>query len=44
MHCWTAGTYGSFGNPSTFLNQALHWNGSTRSLVSTPAMRARSSR
>jgi hypothetical protein len=35
-NCWAAGEYGSFGPNETLFNQALHWNGSTWSVVSTP--------
>ena len=37
-NCWAAGEYGSFAGPNeTLFNQALHWNGSKWSMVSTPS-------
>ena len=35
-NCWAVGSYGFIGSPPTLLNEALHWNGSTWTLVSTP--------
>jgi hypothetical protein len=35
-NCWAVGSYGFVGSPPTLLNEALHWNGSTWSLISTP--------
>jgi hypothetical protein len=35
-NCWAVGSYGTFAPPETFLNQALHWNGTAWSLVTTP--------
>jgi hypothetical protein len=36
-NCWAVGSYGRFsGDVGTVLNEALHWNGSTWALVSTP--------
>jgi hypothetical protein len=35
-NCWAVGSYGFIGSPPTLLNEALHWNGTTWSLVSTP--------
>jgi hypothetical protein len=35
-NCWAVGNYGTLGNPSTFQNQALHWDGHHWSLIHTP--------
>jgi hypothetical protein len=35
-NCWAVGYYGSFGDPDTFRNEALHWDGHHWSLISTP--------
>jgi hypothetical protein len=34
-NCWAAGSY-SAASPGTFVNEALHWNGTSWSLISTP--------
>jgi hypothetical protein len=34
--CWAVGTYGFVGSPTTLLNEALHWNGTTWSQIGTP--------
>jgi hypothetical protein len=34
--CWAVGTYGGSGVSGYFLNEALHWNGHTWSLVTMP--------
>jgi hypothetical protein len=35
-NCWADGSYGSSGSTGNSLNEALHWNGATWALVSTP--------
>jgi hypothetical protein len=35
-NCWATGAYGNFLSPETFINQALHWNGSSWTQVTTP--------
>jgi hypothetical protein len=36
INCWATGAYGSFLTPETFINQAMHWNGSSWTQVATP--------
>ena len=35
-NCWAVGYYGTFGDPDTFKNEALHWDGHHWSLIPTP--------
>jgi hypothetical protein len=35
-NCWADGSYGSSSSTGNSLNQALHWNGTTWTLISTP--------
>jgi hypothetical protein len=35
-NCWAVGSYGVLTFPGTFLNQALHWNSSAWTQVTTP--------
>jgi hypothetical protein len=35
-NCWAVGTYGGDGASGYYLNEALHWNGHTWSLVTMP--------
>ena len=37
-NCWAVGDYGGASSPGFVLNQALHWDGGTWTLVDTPEL------